>query len=301
MPFVGESAALLTSVFWTASAIFFSWSARRIGSKSVNLARLGVALIAILILHALFQGAPFPVHAGTRRFLWLGLSGLIGFSFGDAVLFEAFVRIGPRLSLLVMTLSPVFSALLGRVFLHQDLGAARFLAILATAGGIAWVVAEQGSRKGEAPRVRPARLVSGLLLATGGALGQSFGLLCSRFGMEGDFPALSANALRLTAATLGLGLWYLLRGELPALFRSLKDRTAFAQLAAGAMFGPVVGVTLSLVAIAHASLGTASALMSLAPVFMLPASVLFDHERLSIGSILGTLLTLAGSLALFWV
>jgi len=255
-----------------------------------------MALGLVCLLHGALYQTPFPFQAGVARFGYLGLSGLIGFALGDAVLFEAFLLLGPRLALLIMTLSPVFSALLGRLFLHQELGLAKFLAILVTLSGIAWVVwVHSGAEQ------RPRRLALGIALAIGGAIGQSGGMLFSRFGLEGGFPPLSANVLRLSAATVGLGLWHLLRGDLIPLLGRLRDRKAALQVLGGATFGPVVGVTLSLLAIAHANLGVAATLMSLSPVILLPVSVLFEKEKLSIGAILGTLLSMAGSAALFLI
>jgi len=296
MPYLGELAALITAFSWSASALFFTWSGRRIGSQAVNISRLVAALALVSLLHLALFRTPFPLHAGTGRYLYLGASGLIGFSLGDAVLFEAFVLLGPRLALLIMTLSPVFSALLGRLFLHQALGWPKLLAILATLTGIAWVVGEHSSA---ADPQRPRRLLLGILLAMGGAIGQAVGLLFSRFGLEGGFNPLSANLLRLCAATAGLGLWHLLRGELPGLFGRLRDRAAALQMLGGATFGPVIGVTFSLIAVAHASLGVAATLMSLSPVILLPFSALLDKERISLGAVLGTLLSIAGSAALF--
>jgi drug/metabolite transporter (DMT)-like permease len=139
----------------------------------------------------------------------------------------------------------------------------------------------------------------GICLAVGGAIGQSVGLLFSRFGLEGGFHPLSANVLRLMAATAGLVLWHLLRGDLLALFGRLRDRTAALQVLGGATFGPVLGVTCSLFAIAHASMGVAATLMSLSPVILLPLSVFLDKERISLGAVLGTLLSIAGCAALF--
>jgi drug/metabolite transporter (DMT)-like permease len=197
--------------------------------------------------------------------------------------------------MLIMTLSPVFSTLLGRLFLHQSLGWTKLLAILVTLAGIAWVVGERSS----ADPWRPRHLFLGVLLALGGAMGQSLGLFFSRLGLEGGFHPVSANLLRLSTATAGLVLWHLLRGNIPALLGRLRDRGAALQVLGGATFGPVIGVTLSLVAVAHASLGIAATLMSLSPVILLPLSLFLEKERITLGTVLGTLLSIAGCAALF--
>lgn len=179
MPYAGESAALLTSACWALNSVCFTVAGRRVGSASVNLVRLLMAWALLAILHLFLFGSLFPIHAGHARIGWLGASGLIGFALGDAVLFEAFLLIGARLSMLLMTLSPVFSALLAWIWLKQDLGPLKLLAMAVTLAGIAWVVWGDGDREPHPHRVR------GVLLGVGGALGQSVGLLFSLYGLSG--------------------------------------------------------------------------------------------------------------------
>ena len=144
IPYLGEVVSLLTAVCWSATALFFSRAAKRVGSPAVNLARLSMALGAMLVLHTAIYGRPFPLEAGPVRIAWLAASGLIGFSLGDALLYEAYVILGPRLAMLIMTLWPVFAALMAWAFLGQTMGAAKVVSMLVTLGGIALVVGEKG-------------------------------------------------------------------------------------------------------------------------------------------------------------
>jgi drug/metabolite transporter (DMT)-like permease len=295
----GEIAALLTAICWSTNSVLFAMAGRRVGSATVNVVRLAMAWLFLLGLSALLTGSPFPFDAGGKRLAWLAVSGLIGFAVGDAVLFEALVRIGPRLSMLVMTLWPVMSAILAWLFLGQGLGAAKLVAMLVTLGGIAVVVAE---RSGDGPAIDPRQRWSGLLLALGGAAGQAIGFLFSRFGLEGGLHPVPANVVRASAGLAALAAWQLARGSLAGNFRRLEDRRATLLIAAGALSGPVAGVVLSLYAAAHASsLGVASTLMSLSPVILLPVSALFLGERLSLRAVLGTLVTVAGAAGLFFL
>jgi len=296
MSLVGESAALATSVFWAASSIFFTLAGRRVGSQPVNIARLLLALAVLALVHLLLFGTPFPWNAGTARLGWLGISGLIGYAVGDAVLFESLVLIGPQLAMLAMTTSPLFSALLGWALLGQGLSLLKLLAMLVTLGGIAWVVAP--GRGGEShPHLR-----RGLLLGLGGSLGQAVGLLFSRYGLEGGFHPVSANLIRICAASLVLLIWSGVRGELPRdLVKFSGDWPALALTASGAVVGPVLGVVASLVAIAHTNLGVAATLMSLAPVLLLPAARLLFGDKVRLRSVLGTVVALAGAAGLFWL
>jgi drug/metabolite transporter (DMT)-like permease len=295
MTYLGEGAALLTSLCWSLNSVCFTVAGRRVVSASVNLLRLLMAWGLLVLLHLALYGQAFPMQAGAARLGWLGASGLIGFVLGDAVLFEAFVLIGARLAMLLMTLSPIFSALLAWLFLGQSMGFAKILAMAVTLGGIAWVVWGGGDQEAHP------HLWRGVLLGVGGALGQSVGLVFSMKGLAGGFPPISANLIRVTAGLGALFLYFGASGRLRGTLGGLRDGRATAFIGLGAATGPVLGVVLSLIAIAKAPMGVAATLMSLSPVILLPVSHFVFREKLGGHAILGTLLALAGAAALFFV
>ncbi len=300
MPYLGEIASLMTAVCWSANAVLFVRAGRRVGSTAVNAVRLGVALVVMFLLHLALLGTWFPVHAGLARFAWLGASGLIGFSLGDAFLFEAYVLLGARLTALVFTLWPVLAALMAWACLGQRMGLAKAAAMGVTLGGIAMVVAEKS--QAQPGQGKPRRFVLGLALALAGAGGQAVGFLFSKVGMAGGFSPVSANLIRVCVGALALWAWQSLRGELALNLGKLKDGHAAMLIGLGALAGPVVGVVMSLYAINHARyLGVASTIMSLAPVLLLPYSVLVEKERVGFLAMAGTVLAIAGVAALFFL
>jgi len=298
MPYLGELASILMAFCWYANSVGFTIAGRRVGSATVNVVRLWIALVAMVVLHLLLTGTFFP-HAEGWRLGYLGVSGLIGFAIGDAVLFEAFVLLGPRLTMLIMTLWPVFAAVLAWVFLGQAMSRWTIMAMAMTLGGIALVV---GDHRTVADGGRPKKLALGILLTLGGALGQAVGFLLSKYGLAGNYSPVSANLIRVAAGTLAISLWLLFRGHLVENFLRLKDRRASVLIVLGGLSGPVLGVVLSLYAIGHAKfLGVASTLMSLSPVILLPVSVVLFKEKVTARAIVGTVITLAGAAALFFL
>lgn len=295
MPHLGEVAALLTSCCWALNSVCFTFAGRRVGSVSVNLVRLLMAWVLLAGVHLVLFGVAFPMHLGTPRLGWLSASGLIGFAVGDAVLFEAFLLIGARLSMLLMTLSPVFSGVLGWIFLRQDLGAAKLLAMAVTLAGIAWVVWGDGDQEAHPHRGR------GIWLGIGGALGQAVGLLFSLYGLAGGTSPISANLVRVSAGLAGLLIYLALRRQLPGALAGFADGRSAGLIGLGAATGPVLGVVLSLIAIAKAPMGVAATLMSLSPVLLLPVAHWGFKEKVGLHAILGTALALAGAAALFFV
>jgi drug/metabolite transporter (DMT)-like permease len=287
----GEIAALGTAICWAFGSTLFAISGSRIGSINVNRGRLVVAAMLLSISHLIINGNLIPLEASPSRWLWLGLSGIIGFIIGDGMLLEAFVLIGPRLSMLLMSLVPIMSALLAWIFLGESLRFVEMTAIAITVGGIVWVVAD---KRKVSEKSRHRKLFAGIALGLGGALGQTLGLVLSKKGLEGGFPALTGNVIRVVSAVLILWLITAARGKASRTLSSYRDKKALMALSAGAFFGPFVGVWLSLVAIKYAKLGIAATLMSLTPIFLIPITKIAFDEKITLGAVLGTAIACAG-------
>lgn len=295
--YTGELAALFTSVAWTFTSIFFTLSGRQVGSPVVNRTRLLLALLMVSLFHWATQGQLLPIDAAPSRWGWLGLSGLIGFVIGDALLFQAFVMIGPRLSMLLMSLNPAMGAVLAWFLLGETLRAIELLGMALAITGVAWVVTERrGNGASILPDVPMRYYVIGILFGLGGALGQASGLIASKKGLEGDFSALSGNLMRLIVSTSVIWLITLAQGQVRSGVQILREHPrALYYIVGGAVAGPFLGVWMSLVAVQNANVGIASTLMSLSPVILLiPGHVLFD-EAITRRAVLGTIIAMAGT------
>jgi drug/metabolite transporter (DMT)-like permease len=299
--YIGHFAALATSVAWSFTSVLFTLSGRLVGSPIVNRTRLLMAVFFVAITHRFMEGTFFPVDVEGFRVGWLALSGVIGYLLGDGMLFQAFVMIGPRLSMLLMALAPVFSTILAWVLLAETLSPLELLGIGLTVGGVMLVVSDRQNGKSEAVITRtPRQYALGLLFGLGGALGQAGGLFASRMGLEGDFSALSGNMIRLITAAILIWAFTIVRGQAVAGFRTLREKPqALKTITGGAIAGPFLGVWLSLVAVQHAPLGVASTLMSLTPVILLPVGRVLFHERITGRAIMGTIVAFAGTALLF--
>jgi drug/metabolite transporter (DMT)-like permease len=299
MPFVGELAALGTSLCFSFGSTLFTLSGREVGSVLVNRMRLLVSVLLVMLLHTLTFGQPFPVDAGTERWFWLGLSGFVGLALGDAFLMQAFVLIGPRLSMLMMALAPVLGAVLAWLFLGETLAIIEIVGISITIAGIAVVIAERSS-KGKTETIDNRRYVIGLLCGLGGAVGQAGGLVLSKMGLEGGFPALSGNLIRLVIAVTIIWALAIVNRQLVRSYRTLRAHPrALLLLTGGAVLGPVIGVWLSLIAVQNTNVGVASTLSSLMPIFLIPISYVMFRERVTKQAVVGTLIAFAGMVVLF--
>lgn len=296
---MGEIVALAVSFCWSLNSIQFTLAGRRVGSGVVNRTRLMLAVVFLSLVHLMVYGTPWPVHAEAFRWGWLGLSGTIGLVLGDGSLFYSFLLIGPRRAMVVMTLVPVISTLAAWGLLGEMLLPLEIVAVLTTVAGIAAVVSERGQAPKAAVEDDRKQHVLGLLFALGGALGQALGLVAAKRGLVGDFPALSATLMRMMVATAVIWSLALVRRQAGETIQALKDKKTSLYLVTGAIFGPFIGVWLSLMAVRMAPVGLASTLMSLSPIILIP----FDHwlfdERVTPRSIGGTVIALIGAGMIF--
>ena len=223
---MGEIAALATSFCWSFTSIQFTLAGQRIGSVVVNRARLVLAVLYLSLAHLLLQGELWPIHAEPFRWGWLGLSGTIGLVLGDSCLFQAFLLIGTRRAMLLMTLVPVISTLVAWGWLGETLHPVEMGAVLLTVSGIAWVVSERQPAQGASVESK-GQYALGLLLGLGGALGQALGLVTAKQGLVGDFPSLSATLIRMVVAMAVIWLLTLARGRIGATWPPAMNRRAF--------------------------------------------------------------------------
>jgi len=289
----GELAAVGAAALFGLSSTFFTLAGRRVGPSTVNRARLLLAAVLAVGLHSATRGEALPSAATVNAWLWLGLSGVIGLALGDQSLFQAYVRIGPALSMLIFSTTPVFTSLLGYVFLGESLTGVEWTGIAVTLLGIAWVVSEPKRRDfhGAGSSYR-----AGLLFAVGGALGQALGLLTAKLGLAEGVAPQSANLMRLLAAATAIWVAAFLTGGVHHTHSAFRnDSRASIFTTVGTAAGPIFGVWLSLVAIEHARLGIASTLMSLTPIFLLPIARLVFSEPISYRAVLGTIVALSGA------
>ncbi len=298
----GEFAALLTAFFWTITALAFESASKKVGSLSVNLIRLVLAFVFLSIYSWAVRGVVFPTDASTHNWIWLSLSGLVGFVLGDLVLFRAYVVVGARISMLIMALAPPIAALIGWAWLGEQMTIKQGIAMLLTFAGIALVILRRELSDPEQingrRRVRFSYPIAGLLLAFGGAVGQGGGLVLSKYGMA-DYDVFSAVQIRVLTGIAGFGFLFAILNRWGALAKALKNRKAMGRLSIGAFFGPFLGVSFSLWAIKFTTTGVASAIMSIVPVLIIPFSIFIMKEKFNPKELIGAVIAMAGVFLFF--
>jgi drug/metabolite transporter (DMT)-like permease len=294
--FAGELAALGTAGSWSIGSNLFAAAGRRMNSLVLNRLRLVLASIFLCLALLVVRGSPWPTWATEAQLWLLVVSGLVGFVFGDSFYFRSLVILGPGRAGLLASTAPIFTVAIAWPALGEAPGRLALIGMALTIGGVFWVLREREQREDvHVEGSRGAGVVAGLL----GALGQGAGYVLSKVALGTGIDALSATVIRVVAAVIGIWTLAAVRGEVPRTLAALRDRRASAFMVGGTFFGPFLGVTLSLVAIEHIPAGVAASIIAFHPVLTILISACFHGERLTLRTLAGALIAVAGVVVLF--
>ena len=293
---IGEFAALFTAFCWTITALAFETASRKVGSVAVNIIRLVMAFILLGIFSWIRRGAFLPLDASMHAWFWLGLSGLVGFVLGDLFLFKSFTVIGSRLSMLIMTLVPPITALIGWGLLGEHMSFMHLAGMTMTMSGIALVIFQKKSK--QKPEIGKVPVV-GILYALGGAAGQAVGLVLSKYGM-GSYDAFSATQIRVIAGIIGFTVIVHVFRRWMAVQKATMNRKAMLIILVGATFGPFLGVSSSLIAVQNTATGIASTIMAITPILIIPPTFFLFRQSISWKEVAGAVISVAG-VSLFFI
>ncbi|MBP5546651.1 MAG: DMT family transporter [Bacteroidales bacterium] len=332
--FIGEIIALGVAVSWTATALFAEVASKRMGSLPLNTLRMTMSLALLAVTLWLLMGVPYPRYADGDTWLWLALSGVVGYVIGDYCLMQGYIYIGSRFGQLFMTLSAPTAALTGRLLLGESMKPLAIVGMVVTLSGIAMSILSKGVKgsekevKGSERTIALSLPARGIFFAAMAGICQGFGLVLSKMGLEYYGNALSAAGVDPTSAPDGALLQVPLQFSIPfsatmiratiglvgffvllvifnkdwkqKLDHAVHDRKAMWCLLGATVFGPFVGVSASLLATQYTSTGIAQTLFALTPILIIaPAAWLF-HQKVTVREIIGAVISVAG-VCLFFI
>ncbi|MBP6868380.1 MAG: DMT family transporter [Bacteroidales bacterium] len=305
----GETIAIGVAVLWTLSALFFEYAGKRIGSINLNLIRLVCAFLMLGFTMLLINGSFIPVGADKATWVWMSLSGLVGFVLGDYFLFASYTMIMARFSQLIMTLAPPFAAIFGFILLGEKMSWISVAGMLVTITGISISILKKqnGTQNSRFQLQLP---VKGVIFALMGALGQGVGIVLSKQGLlayEEAYTAenalyipLAATQIRTIVGMISFALIILLKGDLKRFLLVFQDKKAIRSVVSGSVFGPYLGVTFSLMAVQHANTAVASTIMATVPILILLPEYLFLKRKVTWQQVAGAVLSVGG-VTLFFI
>jgi drug/metabolite transporter (DMT)-like permease len=297
-PVTGYILALITACCWAQNSVAYSIAGKRVTSHTVTHVRLWFAFPALLLVHFLFLRSFFPAINDVEAFWFLAVSGFTGFFITDICIFKAFVDLGPREGMVMMSLAPILTVIFAWIFLDENLSILQLLGIAVTVGGVVWVILEEGQKRKEDKNLK---LVQGVVAGLTGALMQAISMVLAKSGMVGEIHPISGNVVRVAFGLLGLIAFSLVRRQFVNDFRKMKDRKALALIGTSAMIGPVLGMICALFALSAAEAGIVTTFMQVTPVILIPVDIFVFKKKLTYGAVVGTIMAVAGAAILFAV
>lgn len=296
--YFGEAIALITVLCWTLSVQFFEAGSKRIGSVSVNTIRITSALICFSLLLLFREGRLLPSGFPLTSWFYLGLSGVVGFFIGDIFLFKALVELGPRVTMLLQSLTAPTAALFGWMILQEEYLIYQRLGMFVTLSGVSLVVLEKtsGNQLSSKQNVRRVSF-NGVCWALLAMLGQASGLLLSKLGMQTDggyLDPFSATQIRALGAFACFIIYLSVAQKWSVVRAGLRDKSALYLTLVGSAIGPFLGVSLSLWTLHYLEAGVASTFFSLVPICIIPFSILFHKEYVSFRAVVGAIIAILG-------
>ena len=309
MHYLGEAISLAVAVSWTVTALFAEVGSKRLGSLQMNVIRMILSLVMLGATLWWFTGSPYPLYADGKTWLWLSMSGFVGYLLGDYCLFNSYIWIGSRFGQLFMTLAPPTAALFGWFLLGETLAWNALLGMLVTLTGIGISVLN----KGESQKLSLKLPLKGVLFGIGAGVGQGIGLVLSKVGMnfyEGAIPVgeelvtdlvpFASTFIRAVTGAIGFLCVMGFQRQFHTLATSVRDRKGMNAALWATITGPFIGVSLSLMAVQYTEAGIASTLMALTPVLIIWPAHLFFGQQVTFKEVIGACISVIG-VSLFFI
>lgn len=309
--------AVLATVLFAFSAVSGARVAKLMGGTEANFWRLS---LATLFLAALAHG--FGAGLAGNGFYIFILSGCVGFGLGDVALFQAYPRLGSRLTILIVhCLAAPFAGLVEWLWLGTTLTMAQMTCGAVILFGVAVALAPEHETHEERRQFG-----IGIFFAVLGAVGQGGGVVLSRKAYElcalaeQPMDGITAAYQRILGGVIisGLALLVVKRhflrsaagGSPPPPQEPVADsadasarssekwRKSGKWIVFNAIAGPTLGVSCYQWALKTTPSAVVLPIVALSPLVVMPFARWLERERPSRRSTLGAVIAVSGAVVL---
>ena len=261
------------------------------GALAVSFIRLVIARAFMMAYCRVTRGLWLPTDADAHTWLLLGASGFFGFFLCDLCLFKSMLLIGPRLTLLLFSLSPPIAAIISWVCINDELRCGigwRWRLRWRASFGSSWNNPVATSR-----RCARGHWGRGVVLGIFAAIPAPSDLSSPK-RESATYDPVAATLIRALVALPGYFVLITLWRRWPAMLAGARHFRAVAILTFGAVVGPFIGVSLNMVALRYAPTGIVATIIATMPVLILPFSILLYHEKVSLRAVGGAIVAVVG-------
>lgn len=300
--------ALLATFLFCLSAVSATKATRILGGISANFWRLLLATVLLAVWsHFFAQGVQGD---GFGMFFW---SGVVGFGIGDLALYQALLRLGSRLTLLLVHCGAAPSAAFAEwLWLETTLTLPQMASITCILVGVAVALVPSKSETS----TKPFNLI-GIMYGLVAAIGQGVGAAMSRLAYDtnakSDFhiDGLTAAYQRILGGLLLAGIALIVmqrvrlksgKSDLPASSKALntmaRGRSAFPWILGTALAGPTLGVGCYQWALEGTPSGLVLPIVATTPLMVIPLSAWMEGDKPTVRSVAGGLIAVLGVILL---
>ncbi len=303
---IGYLAALVTLLSWTVATYAFTHASRKANPASVNRVRLLYAFLLLSILVMVIEQKNPLTLFGTiteNQYLYFGISGFIGLTLGDYFAFTAFKILGNRRTSLFSCFAPSAAFIGAGLLRNEPITLQGILGMLVSVSGIMVLVLSR-KEKALVNSEGHGNFGKGVLFGILGALCQGFGLVLAKMGFDASpqgFSPIYATWVRMFIAALSVYAIGAFKQNLITEFKLITlNKEVIRPVALGTLFGPIIGVSFSLLAATNLSTGVAQTLFSMLPISVMLAAVWIYKEKVNWLAYLAVIISLTGVMILVW-
>ena len=260
-------AALGAALCWAISALISANPSAALGA--MGFVRIRMTLVFFMLAAVLLITGGWRMVQASHITPAI-ISGLVGILAGDAALFAAMNRLGPRRAGILFASNAVFSVFLGWLFLQEKLGAMTLAGIAVALLGVALAILF-GKRGNDAHHWEAVNgpLAIGVAVGLFSGLCQAVGSIIARPVMATGVDPIAIGAIRVGIAALGLTL-AMFAGVTSARAKTALTPKLAAQVALSGFAAMGVGMTLLLFALSGGEVGIVATLSATTPALVLP-------------------------------
>ncbi|MFT7626006.1 MAG: drug/metabolite transporter (DMT)-like permease [Myxococcota bacterium] len=270
---LGETLALSAAFVWALSIILFKKS-EALSAQGMNLFKNLVAMVLLLITMPIV-GAEFDWDRPTADWVALIISGVLGISIADTLIFGALRRLGPGLLAVVDCAYAPTIVLMSVFALHEQIGPMFAVGAVLVVGGVLTAVGEQLQ-----PDVDRSVIPAGVAMGLAGIIGMAIGVVLAKPVLE-DGHLVEVTLVRVIAGILGQMVWIAVDPSQRDALEALRPSPAWKTLIPGSILGSYIAMLLWLGGFKWADASTASVLNQMATVFTIILARVLLKEHVS--------------------
>ena len=281
---LGASLALGSAAIWAVSVILFKKS-EAASPTALNLYKNTSASI-LLLLTLVFTGVELD-GLSTHDVMLLSISGILGISLADTLVFTALRKLGASMLSIVDLLYAPTITLLSVLFLGESLSPMFALGALLIVGGVAIATIQ---RSADVPK----ELWPGIGAGVAGIITMAIGVVIAK-PVLAHAPLVEVTTIRLIAGVVGQLGWIALVPRHRDALAILRPSKVWITLLPASVLGAYLAMLLWLGGFKYADASLASILNQMAAVFVLILARIFLGEELGLRRSLGAACALAGA------